>query len=316
MELALVLRELWARKLLIAVGVIVAAIAATMSVYRLEGTTLKARSLQYSGASTQVLVDTPSSVLGNLSSQFEPLDARALVYANFMASPAVLDIVGEQVGLEGDQIYAAGPLETLQPRTVQEPTALKRNVEITGESKPYRLNYTDSLNLPTIGIYAQAPTTTLAVGLANAAVVGLRRYVAALQRTDRVPASARVVIRQLGPASGGVVDGGISRSLVVLVFVGVLFLWCLLVLAAGRFRESWRASGELQETLRADGREQGPAGDEAAERSREISTETLPGRYPGAHPTFTQPGPSSSRDGRDEEREEERESVASSASAG
>ena len=66
MEFALILRELSRRRLLLAVGVLIAAVAAIFSVYRLEGTQLKARSLQYSSASTQVLVDTPSSVLGNV----------------------------------------------------------------------------------------------------------------------------------------------------------------------------------------------------------------------------------------------------------
>ncbi len=61
---------------------------------------------------------------------------------------------------------------------------------------------------------------------------------------DAQPAS-RVMIRQLGPAHGGVVDGGISRSLAAMVFVGGLALWCVLMLAAARFRENWRSSAAL-----------------------------------------------------------------------
>ena len=53
-----------------------------------------------------------------------------------MASPAVLSLIGQQVGLSGEQIYAAGPVNANEPRVVQEPTALKRNVEITGETIP------------------------------------------------------------------------------------------------------------------------------------------------------------------------------------
>jgi hypothetical protein len=290
MEIALVLRELWARKLLIVVGVLIAAVAAILSVYRVQGTTLKARSLQYSSASTQLLVDAPASVLGDLKAEFDPLDARALVYANFMASPAVLNIVGDQMGLQGDQIYAAGPVESLQPRTVQEPTALKRNVEITGEKIPYRLNFTDAPDLPTIGVNAQAPTTAQAIALANASVVGLQRYVTELQTTDKVPPASRVVIRQLGPASGGVVDGGISKSLAVLVFVGVLLLWCMLILLAGRFRDSWRASGVLQAGLAQEDRRAAAerAAAAAGEGDRTGDGRQDSDRYPGAHPAFTE----------------------------
>jgi hypothetical protein len=243
MEFAFVLRELWERRLVVAIGILVAAVLATLSVYRLEGFKLKARSLQYSSASTQILVDTPSSVLGDLSPSFDPLNSRAVVYANFMASPAVLELIGQQVGLRGDQIYAAGPVDTLQPRTVQEPTALKRNVQLTGETVPYRFNFNSEPNLPTIGVYSQAPATQQAIALANAAAVGLQRYVANLQKTNKVPRESRVVIRQLGHADGGVVNSGISKSLAGIVFGAVFLLWCVLVLVGARLRQGWRESG-------------------------------------------------------------------------
>ncbi len=250
MEFALVLRELSRRRWLLALGVVIALAAAILSVYRVDGLGLKARSLQYSSASTQVLVDAPSSVLGNLSQSFDPLTARAVVYANFMASPAVLAVIGSHAGIPGNQIYAAGPVDALQPRTVQEPTALKRNVEISGETTPYRLNFNSDPNLPTIGIFAQAPTTSEALALASASVIGLQQYVSGLEDADKIPASSRVTLRQLGQPNGGVVDGGISKSLALIVFVGVFLLWCILVLVGTRFHEQWRASAALAD---ADG---------------------------------------------------------------
>jgi hypothetical protein len=245
MEFALILRELSRRRRALAVGVLVATIVATLSVYRLDGLGLKPRALQYSSASTQVFVDTPSSILGNLSPTFEPLQVRATVYANFMASPTFLDLVGQHAGIPGEQIYAAGPVDPSVPRVVQEPTAVQRNVEITGETTPYRLNFNNDPNVPTIGIYAQAPNTKQAVALANASAVSLAQYVTSLQSSGHTPPQARVVIRQLGEAHGGVVNGGISKALAGMAFVGVLLVWCLLVLLAGRFRDTWRASGEL-----------------------------------------------------------------------
>jgi hypothetical protein len=268
MEFALVLRELSRRRLLLAVGVLIATIAALLSVYRLEGLKLKARSLQYSSASTQVLVDSPSSVLGNLSQDFEPLNARAAVYANFMASPAVLKLIGQQVGLSGEQIYAAGPVIANQPRVQQEPTALKRNVEITGETNPYRLSFESQPNLPTININSQAPTTRMAIALANGAVIGLQLYLTSLERANRIPPKSRVTIRKLGSAPGAVVDGGISKALATIVFVVVFLMWCLLVLAWARLRENWRASAALEgggdddESL---GKEHGGGGVDTAE---------------------------------------------------
>jgi hypothetical protein len=242
MELARVLRQLSRRPRLLALGALIAAFAATFSVYHFEGGKLKSRSLQYAGASTQVLVDSSSSVLGSVSQPSEPLNVRAQVYANFMTSPAFLEIVAKQVGLSGAQLYAAGPVKASEARVEQEPTALKRNLEITGETKPYRLGFESQQELPTITISTQAPTTAQAVALANAAAVGLQQYVASVQSADGTPSHSDVVIRQLGPASGAVVDGGIGKTLMVLVFVAVLLLWCVLMLVGGRFRLAWRES--------------------------------------------------------------------------
>jgi hypothetical protein len=258
MEFALILRELSKRRAALGVGVVVAVIAAILSVYRLESSGLAPRSLQYSSASTQVFVDTPSSVLGDLQPSFEPLQARATVYANFMASPTFLSLVGEKAGIPGGQIYAAGPVDPSVPRVVEEPTAVQRNVEITGESTPYRLNFNDDPNLPTIGIYAQAPNTRQAVALANASAAALAQYVATLAKTGNTPPAQRVVIRQLGSASGGVVDGGISKAIAFLTFIGVFVLWCVLVLVGGRFLETWRATATLYDARHAPAAEGEP----------------------------------------------------------
>ena len=241
MGFALALRELSTHRRLLALGGVVAVLAATLSVYRLDGFGLKSRSLQYSAASTQVLVDSDSSALGNLTESFESLATRAVVYADFMTNPSVLEKIGQQVGLKGGQIYAVGPV-TGATRVEQEPTALKRNVELTGETKPYRLNFESQNNLPTITINAQAPTTKQAIALANASALAMHRYVAEDVSVGAITPPSRVVIRQLGAANGAVVDGGIKKQLFVIVFVFVFALWCVLMLAVPRALEMWRAS--------------------------------------------------------------------------
>ncbi len=292
MEFALILRELWARKRMLALGAAVAFVVALLSVYRLDGFALKRRTLQYSSASTILLVDTPTSVLGDVKAEFVPLINRAQVYANFLASPGIVDLIGKHAGVKGEQLYAAGPVEPLEPRTIQEPTATKRNVEITGESMPYRLTFTDSTSSPSIGVFTQAPTTKTAEALANAAGTGLEEYVAKVQAEQKVPVASRVVVRQLGEAHGGVVDGSFSRSLALVVFLGVLFLWCVMMLAVARLRDNWRSSGEyaagVGEVPAAAGPDTAPA-DEAERNGTDPSghppsADELPERYPGMKP--------------------------------
>ena len=264
MELALVLRELWTRKLIVGAGVIVAIAAAVLSAYRLDGFGLKPRSLSFSSASTQVLIDTGQSAIGDTSQNVDPLLTRATVYANLMAGPVFLNEIGSRIGLSGDQIYAAGPVDPQLARTVQEPTALKRNVELTGERVPYKFNFDNDPNLPEVGIFAQAPTTKQAIAMANAAAATLAAYVAGIETTSGVPVHSRVAVRQLGGASGAVVNGGVSKTVFGLVFIAVLSVWCVGLLAAARFRENWRASGEVAMGRETGIDEQGSAADETS----------------------------------------------------
>lgn len=245
-EFALILRELWSRRRILAVGVVIALIAAILSVYHVDGFGLKSRPISYSSASVQALIDTPRSALADVRQDITPLQARATVLANFMASPGFLTLVGQRVGLTGNQIYAQGPVDPQLPRTQQEPTALKRNVELTGETKPYRLTFNSDPNLPQIGIYSQAPTTKLAVELADASVRALQQYVSNLESTTDVPAGSRAEVRQLGAANGAPVNAGVSKSIFVLVFVAITMVWCVLMLVVTRFRENWRIIAEVE----------------------------------------------------------------------
>jgi hypothetical protein len=276
MELARVLRELLKRPRLLALGALIAAVAGILSVYSFNGGKLKASSLQHSAANTQVLIDSHSSALGSDSQSFEPLAARAHVYASFMVSPAFLSAVGKQVGLSGAQLYATGPVNQNEPRAVLEPTELKRNTQVTGETTPYRLAFESQEGVPTITINSQAPTTGQAVALANAAAVGLQQYVASAASSAGIPEHSQIVIRQLGSATGSVVDGGISKSLALMVFVMVSLLWCVLILVVTRFRETWRASAALQGTGAEDWSE--PAADRGESVAQQMP-EQAP-RYP------------------------------------
>ena len=236
MEFALVLRELLGHKRALLAGVVVALAVAYLSV--------ASKPLQYSAASTQVFIDSPSSVLGNVNPAITSLTTVATVDANFMTSPAMLDLIAGKVGLSGAQLEATGPVASL-PRAVVEPTATQRNVQLTGETAPYRLDYSNNPNLPIVGVDTQAPTTKMAIALANAAVAGLSDYVANIQARDNVPPNQRIVIRQLGSATGQVVNAGVGKKLAVMVFVAIFFLWCIGILVASRFRKSWRASAQL-----------------------------------------------------------------------
>lgn len=244
MELALVARELWDQKRWLAVGLVVSLVCALVSVYQVTLLPPKVveRSLQYSSASTQAFVDAPDSVAADIASQPAPGISRAVIFANLMASPGALRLVGRDSGIPSDQIWAAGPVDPTQQRVVVEPTVAKRSVQVVGEQQPYRIEFLADPNLPVISVYTQAPTTPQAIALANGSIRALDQFVHQLQLRQHIPAAASVTIRTIGQASGGLANGGITKKLAGFVFVVTFVAWCVLILLGIRFRANWRRS--------------------------------------------------------------------------
>lgn len=247
------LRELWSRKRLLLIGLVVSAIGAGLSVYQVVGLLppkLRPRSLVYSVAYTQAVVDSSDSFLGDGHEQIGPLLGRAIVYANVMASPAFVDLIGRYAGVPSNEIWVAGPVDPSLQRAVIEPTPTKRGFQVAGESDPYRLEFLSDPNLPTVGVYAQAPSTGQAVALADASVRALTTYVDQIENQEHVAEINRVAVRQVGQATGGVTNAGIKKKLAGMVFVFVFVVWCVLILIGIRARASWRASALIDPDLR------------------------------------------------------------------
>lgn len=248
MELALVLRELWGRKRALLIGLLVSCFVtfyALNSFDSLLPPKWHSRALVYSAGHAVALVDWPTSAIGDGVENVEPLAQRATVYANLLASPAEVDVIGRYAGIPGDQIFAAGPLDDNLQRVQVEPTAQKRNVQITGEAMPYRIDFTNDVNLPTVDIWTQAPTSAQAVALASAAVKALRTYVSDIEAQQHMQRTYMVTVKEMGAPSVAVVNAGITKKLGGLVFVASFIGWCVLVLIAARVRAYWRASALL-----------------------------------------------------------------------
>jgi hypothetical protein len=242
MELARTLRILWGRRRLVALGAVIALIAAILSVYRvsLMPPSLESRTNVFATASSQILVDTPDSAVADLSNEIEPLNTRATVFARFLASPAAVELIAREAKLPFDAIEAQGPFELNLPEVQQAPTAEKRSSQIIGEGALYRLRFENNSQLPIITTYAQAPTQEGAVKLAAAVPVALRAYVDGIQDRQQTPENRKVMIRTLGRASGGVVNPGASKQIFTLVFLTVLIGWCLLLIPAHTIARGWR----------------------------------------------------------------------------
>ena len=115
MELARALVQLWQRKIWVAAGIVVAALA-------VFGSREVLKSKVYAAASTQMVVDSPQSALANIAPDLGPYTARAGIYSRLMTSPQALDAIGRAAGIPGRQITAQGPAEATLPQAGQQPS--------------------------------------------------------------------------------------------------------------------------------------------------------------------------------------------------
>jgi hypothetical protein len=232
--LATILLKLWKLRLWVGVGVVLALVAAA-------GSVATSHSTVYATASTQMLVDSPASALANAGADVTGYAARANVFARLMTSAEALQYIGQEAGIPGNLITANGPIETdgALP-AVHAPTDIQG-----GKSMPapvtYKLSFLQNPDLPTVDVYAEAPTTAKAIALANGAVTGFAKFISQLDGNN-VPPAKRIEVRQLGGATGGIVDATASKKVAVLIFVAVLAIWCGIVLFVSRLRAQLRAA--------------------------------------------------------------------------
>lgn len=234
MTLAKTLLKLWRLRLWVALGLLVAGVAAV-------GSFVTSHSTVYATASTEMLVDSPNSALTNSNVLLDGYIARASVFARLMTSDDALQDIGKAAGINGNLIEASGPMEINgSPTATHAPVAIQKGKDLQAP-KIYKLSFVQNPSLPTVEVFASAPTTAEAIRLANGAVAGFATFVSQLN-PGKVPASERVDIRELGPATGGIVDPTASKSMALLVFVGVFAIWCWLVLFVHRLRSNLRAA--------------------------------------------------------------------------
>jgi capsular polysaccharide biosynthesis protein len=259
MELAYIFKTLTERKLALAVTTVLALALAIVSGYSVSSSGLKPRSSQYGAASQQVLIDSPQSALVDLKKDTVPLAVRALVYAQFMRSGAIVDPIAQRLGISPAQVTTQGPFSADGAGQATPQPAVSRSNQLAAERDQYRLAFDAQENLPVVTIYAQAPSEAKAIALANASVSSLQQYVATLQTKQQLKDSDRVLIRSLGGPSAGTVNHGSSPVMMVLIFFVVIGFGCALILAYVSLRRGMRQLSTDERGGRSDDDEFSPS---------------------------------------------------------
>lgn len=233
MEIGYVASELWRLRRWVALGTIVAVVAAIAVLYELPS--FEKKSFELGAASTDVLVERSGIPLGVIGTD-EALAGEAILYARLLGTPPVKERIAQKAGV------SVGPIanSTQTGQTGREVASEQRAGELVEEGNSYRILATPAPDLPLISIAIQGPTAQEAARVADAAVFGLRTYVSDIAAAEGV--SRNVRFRQLGLATGGTVTQNANVKVAGMAFVGAFVAWALLVLLAARLRAGWRES--------------------------------------------------------------------------
>lgn len=240
MELRELLRVVWFNRGAVALGLVVAAAASALTLYRIDlgvPPSAERRSLETGSASAQLLVDVPRSAIAEAGPPLEGLTARAGVLALVVESPRVVERIASGLGLGFDDIAVRGapPAGTARGRQT---SAEERSTEILTEEDRYRLVAAVEAEAPVISLFASAPTPWEATRLVETATHVLPAYMSEIQARREVPPAARLQIRHLGTPVAGWVNRGADYAIAGLAFLAGLLAWALILTALSRARQA------------------------------------------------------------------------------
>jgi hypothetical protein len=221
------LKELWRRRILVVVAVLVAGAAASAVV-------LTERGKVEAEGSIQVLVDSANSPIANARRDLSGLTARAGVFARVMSGGNVISQVAAATDIPYRQIQVAGPMPL--------PGEAPGISEGPARELPFRIEITQQTELPILTVVTRAPTTAQARALAAAVPLAIGTRVRAIQDHQETPDGRRVEFRVLGPAQAGVVDNSSGKKIALGVFLVLLALFLAAIVGLPRFLAAWRSA--------------------------------------------------------------------------
>lgn len=227
MELVEILRTLWGRRIVVAVGAVVALLLALTVLYK---PTLppESRTTTIGAGSTEILIDAPKSTLGDIQRDITSLVSRGGILSRFLVTDEAAQGIGRESGLPARDITVAGAKLSIDG--VPDQSAANRAIRL-GSSGRYLVQVQQGDDLPLLSIFTEAPTAAEARKLANGTAAALAKSVTDIQAETGVPEKRRLTIRQLGSARSGELTEKPSVVLAFVVFCLAFGAFCLALLA-------------------------------------------------------------------------------------
>jgi len=265
MEAVTILRELWRRRVLVAALAIVCVLIGLALTYTVS-IPPESRKYEVSIATAKILVDTPDSQVVDVAPRgSDTLGMRANLFANLMVAGNVKSFIAEEAGLRPGQLQAGVESDGGLPPAVANALGNPDARVLTT-----RLATSPDGVLPIVELEAQAPDANEAVKLANAGVVGLRRYLDSKAATENIEHARRLRVTGLGTPQVRQAVRGPQRMVALGVVLFLFCLGCAAIVLGPRLAGSWRA---------AAARERGPRGTPPGQEVLELPV------YSGEAPT-------------------------------
>jgi hypothetical protein len=258
MDAVKTLRALWAKRLVV---LLVTALAVGASVALTVTTPERSPGV----AQSLALVDTPSSQvvdLGGLAdvASIATLTTRANLLTGLVTSAPLKNYIALRAGIAPGALLAlsAATQPTAGPGASSSPAPGPNTSPAPTKLMPYVLTASvpelQTGQVPILMIDTQGPTAAGAARLANSAITVLTAYLHSLAKNDNVPASRRVIVRQLGAATSSTNTQGASKIVSVGAGLAIFLIGCGLILVIPAMRSGWRRAGELEKLGHDPGR--------------------------------------------------------------
>jgi hypothetical protein len=275
-----ILRELWRRRVLVAVVGAFAIAVGGLTAYR-AGLPPTSRQYEVGIASARALVDTPRSQVVDLGLKEEAnvgaLPARTVLLANLLTTSPLKDQIARHAGVRLDRliVHAETPAGGI-PVTAPRATGSKLSPE---DPRVNLITLQTDITQPILTVDTQAPDEATAAKLADGALEVLQKHLESLVADEDVPESRRLVLERLGSASAATEQRGPSRLLAIVVAIMIFSFGCAAIVIGGAVARGWRTAAALEREpegwlTEAPGPDQDPAGflddddDEAGPKTR------------------------------------------------
>jgi hypothetical protein len=245
---SVVLRELWRRRVILAVGIAIAFVAATLMSYSVKpGFPPRLESRQYDSgfASIKVLVDTPRSQAVDvgpdtdsegLARNLPGLSTRAHLLASLMAASPLRDRIAAAADISRERFLAIPPAGDA-PASAGAPNTYGVDPD---DRETVTLRVLINETLPIITINANAPDAATARRAATAAVRELRAYLESVAAAGSVPEAQELDLTPVSTASAGTIRKGPQPVLALAAFMLLGLLSCAVTVTLPGLSRGWR----------------------------------------------------------------------------